>query len=360
MRTLVALFCFFGPYLWASNKNSLEALSGDRAVAPLKDSLARKVPGDSVSAPIDTGIIDRRLLELKKMLAKERLEELRKRESELKRKEEELSSLSTPKTCVSEPAPKSVKKKRSKLKPRAKKRGFKRPSNRALTVFNANLLRPQKLATITLPSGAHAFGRVKFGEEVRASGKNEVLVELDYAFLGPNRSVVELNGCIVWLSVFANFHTQKVKGELQDLTCTMKSGQVFTVGVSGPLVGLEGGYAGASSDLIVKGPAKLAALKFLTEITQAYGAATAIVETTTQAISSDYHTEKTKNITGERSRYVGGKVVEANAKFLEYVASFFSGMEPTLAIAPGTKVHVVNRHNVEIPKEFFSSGVEKK
>ena len=138
------------------------------------------------------------------------------------------------------------------------------------------------------------------------------------------------------------------------MTCVLEKGRVFTVAVDGVLVGAAKEYGGTESDLIMKGPAKAAALKFLGEITSAYGSALSAVETTTQTFKAGEHREDTvKNVTGNKSSYVGGKVLEANGDFLKYIASFFQSMEPTLALAPGTKIHFVNRYNVEIPREFF-------
>ncbi len=137
------------------------------------------------------------------------------------------------------------------------------------------------------------------------------------------------------------------------MTCTMKSGRVFTVNVGGPLVEMASGYAGVESDLIMKGPAKAAALKFLSEITSAYGAATSAAQTKTELVSGDKFSDKATNVSGDNNAFVQGKVIEAHGDFLRYISSFFESLQPTLALAPGAKVHLINRFNVKIPKVFF-------
>ena len=213
---------------------------------------------------------------------------------------------------------------------------FERPSGQSVTVFKSNIDQMQE-DTVTLPSGAHAFGRVKFGEEVTAHSKSEVLVELDYAFLGPNNSVVELKGCTVWVNVESNFHTQKIKGSMQDMTCTMPSGRVFTVTVGGPLVEVASGYAGVESDLIMKGPAKAAAFNFLADITKAYGSATSAEQTRTEVVGGDRFSEKSTNVSGNKSAFVEGKVIEANGDFLKYIASFLNRYSPRWLCLPEQK-----------------------
>ena len=334
------------------NSSSISSLKGDATSAPIKEEKAQSIPGDQVIPHIDHEVIDKSLERARKAWKDEqtRMESSLPEDENISLEIERKKSEEKPKKVAGEA---TAKKKKTYWKPKIHKPiVIEQPTGRTITIFHNHLANDEE--TITLPSGAHAFGRVKFGEEVTTQGEAEVLLEFDYAFLGPNESVVEMTGCVAWLQVHANFHTQRVKGKMQDMTCTMKNGDVFTIPLTGPIVDVATGYAGVNSDLIIKGPAKAMALKFLSEITTAYGAASSAVETTTKIIASgEKQTDQTTNITGDKEGYVGGKIVEANGKFLDYIASFFSGMQPTLALAPGAKVHVVNRHNVRIPKQFF-------
>lgn len=357
--TLLVLF-LISSSAWAENNSSISSLRGDATSAPIHDQKSQEIPGDKVIPPIDNQNIDaaiekarnawreekeRRAIQMK---AEADADEVFRQEKE---KQEEVKTVVA--NSTQKPKPKYWKPR--KHKPIV----LEKPTGQTITIFQQNLATEEE--TITLPSGAHAFGRIKFGEEVTIQGEQEVLLELDYAFLGPNESVVEMTGCITWLQVQANFHTQKVKGHMQDMTCTMKDGRVFTLPLSGPIVEVATGYAGVDSDLIMRGPAKAMAVKFLSEITTAYGAATSAVETTTNIVAAGKgQTDKATNITGSNEHYVAGKIMEANGKFLDYIASFFIGMQPTLALAPGAKVHVVNRYNVKIPKQFFKLSGESK
>ncbi len=361
MKLLLPALLFSVTAYGAENQSSLSTVYGDKTTAPIDSSDRNGVPGDKVVPPLDGGQIDSLVEKAKKTWA----EENQKAASAL---------VDAPKPVVvktndeppqirepSEPKPSLFKYPRHRAVvevPEPQVVRYFQPSGQSVTIFETNL-RSRDEETITLPSGSHAFGRVKFGEEVTADGDSEVAVELDYAFLGPNKSVVEMNGCVAWLKVKSNFHTQRVKGQVADLTCTMPSGRVFTILMEGPLISAASGYAGVDSDVIMRGPAKAAALKFLGDITSAYGAATAATEMTQQVMTAgERFAEKTTNVTGDKGKYVAGKVVEANGDFLKYISSFFQSMQPTLALAPGAKVHIVNRYNVRIPKVFFK-GKEK-
>lgn len=352
---------------FAYGKSSLEALPGDNNLPPISSDTTGTIPGDKVIPPVDKTKIDQAI-----EAANNTWEEEAK-----KVWEEEAKNVG--------PAPETKKEAQKELEFKAHLKSEKRtngtkvlgwptakhvdlhnseptisitkPTGESVTFFKENLQVEEE--TITLPSGAHAFGIVKFGEEVANVGESEVVARLDYAFLGPNESVVEMTGCVVWLSLKPNFNSQKVMGNIKDMTCTSPKGRVFTVDMQGPMVGVDSGYSGTESDLIMRGPAKVAALKFLGDITSAYGSATAAVETTTRSILKNEKSEtedKITNVTGQKRAYVEGKVLEANGDFLKYISSFFASMQPTLAIAPGTKIHIVNRNNIKIPKEFFKEG----
>lgn len=342
---------------FAEPQSSLNSLSGDKNTAPIQEQ-SNDVPGDKVIPPIDNGRIDSTILKAKETwkAEQERLQTQNEEgleEGNSTSKEQGIPQEFEKTVPLRSLAFPTTKPRKSTLIPKVV--NFSKPSGHSITIFKSNSHWLEE-EMITLPSGAHAFGRVKFGEEVTANSKSEVMVELDYAFLGPNKSVVELNGCIVWVNVDSNFQVQKIKGSMQDMTCTMSSGRVFTIAVGGPLVEMASGYAGVESDLIMKGPAKAAALKFLGEITHAYGAATAAAQTKTEVVSGDKFSDKATNVAGDKNAFIQGKVVEAHGDFLKYISSFFETLQPTLALAPGTKVHLINRFNVKIPKVFFKKG----
>ena len=355
MKALATTLLLLG-YTTMAADSSLSPLYGDRNIAPIRDSESQEVPGDKVVPRLDVQTIDVLVeqahaawkTEQEKIVAEqeqqEKVQTATPPPSTVKPLDQPVVAEACPTEATPLPRPVQRKKPRRIVLPQ--------PQGRSITIFPEHVTREED--TITLPSGAHAFGRIKFGDEVAAGGGQEVLLELDYAFLGPNDSVVEMTGCVAWLQISANFNTQRVVGSLQDMTCTSPRGRVFTIPLNGPIVGISHGYAGVDSELIMRGPAKAAALKFLSEITSAYGAATAATETTTRLLSAgEGQLDKSTNVTGSKGAYTGGKILEANGRFLDYISSFFSSMQPTLALAPGSKVHVVNRYNIQVPKIFF-------
>lgn len=207
--------------------------------------------------------------------------------------------------------------------------------------------------TITLPAGASAYATLMFGQQIALSKPEEISARLDYAFLGPNNAVVELKGCMVFLELGANFSLGKLKGGPKDLTCRSASGTVFTVPMSGLIVDSKDEYAGAQGTLELNGQFQAAGLKFVTSLQEGYGQAMQTVQKTVSAVASEKSSEKIENVTGSKNDFVKGKVLENTSRFLDKVIMFYENMEPTLALAPGTKIHVVNRTNIQIPRDFF-------
>lgn len=207
--------------------------------------------------------------------------------------------------------------------------------------------------TITLPAGATAYATMMFGQQIAMSKPEELSARLDYAFLGPNNAVVELKGCVVFLELSANFSLGKLKGGPKDLTCRSENGNVFTVTMSGLIVDSGDEYAGAQGTLELNGQFQAAGLKFLTTLQEGYGQAMQSVQKTVSAVASEKNSEKIENVTGNKNDFIKGKVLENTSRFLDKVIVFYENMEPTLALPPGTKIHIINRKNIQIPKYFF-------
>ncbi len=227
--------------------------------------------------------------------------------------------------------------------------------DRAVTVFASNL-RHIKPGTITLPSGSSAFATTMFGQNVGISRPELVTARLDYAFLGPNQSVVELRDCMVFIELRPNFSISKVVGRPTDLTCRSRSGSVFTIPFDGLIVDSGDEYAGADGSLQMNGYIQSSLLQFVQAFQKGYGEALQQVEKTTSTAMTDFQSQTFENVTGSKNRYIAGRVLESTASFLDRIINFYSAMEPTLAVAPGTTIHIVNRHNLQIPIEFFRSA----
>lgn len=341
-----------------SAQSSLETQPGDERLAPVGEESAKGLPGDKAYPPLE-----------------ERIKSSREVLSEGIRNpnyEPEESIPLPPAEPVAEEKPKPVEVKPTKKIVQAKVPRYEESveavsqpprrdvflSETGVTVFKENFENWED-EVVQVPALSTALATIQFGEEVTASTKDYVTAKLDYAFLGANGAIVELTGCVVDIDVKANFHTSSVKGSLNKIVCTGPDGLEYKQPVQGKIISAASEYGGVKSDIIMAGPAKGMALEALQSAIKGFGEAMAFTETTRQGIASQFATREVENVSGNQDRYIGGKVLESTGSFLQYVVDFYKGLEPSLALAPGAKVHVLIRDSLQVPSDFFKGQLNK-
>lgn len=335
-------------------QSSLDPLPGDESLAPIKKETARGLPGDKAYPDINEQI------EAAKKAMKEAFEKemakatqpppARQTASSSKRKEKETKVREEPTNTVTEQPSKTkvVNRRRTRL-PKRNKGVFIESSG--VTIFTENFSEWEE-EFIRVPALSSSYGTVLFGEEVTASEPDWVVARLDYAFLGPNGSVVELKGCRVDIDLTAKYHTQKVKGKLKKIVCRSPSGKVFEKDITGKIVDARNDYGGVAADFIMSGPAKAAALNSLDRAINAWGTAVSFTSSKREAVSNEYSTSEVSNATN-KSDYIKGEVGKEAGSFFGYIAKFYESQEVPLAVAPGAKIHAYIRTELVIPYEFF-------
>lgn len=227
-----------------------------------------------------------------------------------------------------------------------------------LRVFTRNLkysnsaLIPQ---TITLPSGSSALATLLGGLEV-SSSEVRIDVRIDYAFLGPNKAVVEMNGCIAWVKFRADFSTERLYGTAYSISCKAPNGRTFDLPIVGHIKDEEDEYIGARGKLIPNGKLAASVLGFLQDGATAYGDALAKAQTTTTvAPGSGLGSPATgENVTNDRTAYIAGQTIAgASGKFLNWWVDHYTQLAPTIAVAPGKKIFISIEGEVQIPEMFF-------
>ena len=210
----------------------------------------------------------------------------------------------------------------------------------------------------SLPATSFALATLLHGIETTPSG-DDVVAELDYAWLGPNGAVVEMTGCRLWLNVKANYSTSRLNGESRSMTCMAPRGEIFEIPIDAKIIDGATEYAGAAGDLVAHGKGIAAALGFLQNGVSEWGKATAGAQVSTATTTgANSPTVTSSNVTGDEYRYIVGRSVAAStAQFLDWWIEFYKGLTPTIAVGPGKKVYLVVRKGVEIPKIFFGKVI---
>ncbi|MGE3610705.1 MAG: hypothetical protein AB7I27_14025 [Bacteriovoracaceae bacterium] len=222
-------------------------------------------------------------------------------------------------------------------------------------VLNAPLIAPDTINSITLPSGSTALATLMAGVEVSTEIR-QVDARLDYAFLGPNGAVVELKGCHIWIDVSGNYNTERIYGEGKTISCRTSKGSTFEIQLHAQLRDFKDEYIGKKAELITRGKVAAAAMQFLQSGVSEFGKAMAAAQVQTDLSSGGVNSnpQTASNVQGSDARYIMGKsIAGASAGFLDWWIDYYKGLSPTLAMAPGSKIFLTIKGEIQIPQEFF-------
>lgn len=228
-------------------------------------------------------------------------------------------------------------------------------------IFKSNLRhlkRHETLKTITLPSGSSALATLLSGVEIAADEKS-IDVRLDYAFLGPNKTVVELTGCIAWIKLSADYSTERLFGSAYSISCRSPSGKTFELPVTAHVKDERDEYLGIRGKLLANGKLAAAALSFLKDGTTAFGEAMAKSQTSTEVVGGGLSgtTATGTNVSGNKDSYIIGQTAAgASGKFLNWWVDYYTKLSPTIAVPPGTKIYLSVEGEIQIPEVFFTSS----
>ena len=260
-----------------------------------------------------------------------------------------------------EERPKKKVKKTSQKKPKRRPKK-KRIKKKGMKVFYANLrfLKSPKILsqakTVSIPSGATTMATLQYGLEV-PSPEDEVSARIDAYFLGPNKTYVMMKSCITWIKLTHHFSTRRVFGTTQKISCRSPNGRTFEIPFRATIVNHKNEYAGMVGQLRLNGKLQASLFQFGKDVTSAFGDAMAASNLSKNVVSGGENQRpfESENVTGSRRHFIAGKMAESAGSFLDWHTKFYIGMTPTLAVPPGTKIYLVLKDTVSVPKMFFTS-----
>ena len=93
--------------------------------------------------------------------------------------------------------------------------------------------------TTVLPAGSFVKARVVSGVEANTLEPYPVLLQLEYAFTGPNQSKIDLSNCFMIAKARANLSTERVIMETDTLSCVRENGEHFKTSARGYTAGSD-------------------------------------------------------------------------------------------------------------------------
>jgi hypothetical protein len=225
-------------------------------------------------------------------------------------------------------------------------------------IFNQALQQPNSRGgdTYTLPATSIALATTLYGIEATSNVERLVPAELNYAWLGPNGTVVEMKNCRLWIAVRGDYSTERVYGRSKSMSCRTSSGETFDIPVEAHMVDQQEEYLGAKGTLVARGKALASALSFLSDGVKAFGSAMAAAQVNTEVTPSGGLGDPVKgsNVGGDKNKYIIGQTLSGtSSKFLDWWIEYYQSLSPTIAMGPGKKIYLALQNTIHVPKIFF-------
>lgn len=201
-----------------------------------------------------------------------------------------------------------------------------------------------------VPLGSYVKARVLTGVEANTQEAFPILLQLDYAFVGPNKTKIDLSNCFVIAKAKANLSTERVMGETQQLSCVRANNEVVTRPAKGYLAGEDSTFGVAGELISNQGRVLLAAV--IASLAKSAGEAVAAAQTTTQIATGGIGgTAQATNITGNQAAYVAGRAVTEPATLIaQWYLDHAKSLVPSIAVGSGRDVWIVLLETVRVPE----------
>ena len=198
-----------------------------------------------------------------------------------------------------------------------------------------------------LPAGSHVKARVVSGVEANAREPYPVLLQLDYAFSGPNKTKIDLSNCFMIAKAKANMSTERVMMETESLSCVRDSGEHFKREAKGYVAGSDNTFGATGTYISKQGQVLLAAV--LASIAKNAGQAIADAQKTTSIGGFD-KAATASNITGNKAAFIGGSaLVDGGAMVAQWYLEQAKDLLPSIGVGSGQDVFVVMLDSIAVP-----------
>lgn len=225
----------------------------------------------------------------------------------------------------------------------------------AIISFPVQEKRGPKIMGVKLPAGS--FVKAKLLTGVEASNKPlPVLLQTDYAFVGPNKSRIDLTGCFLIAKSTGNLSIERVEMQSTKISCVSKSGRMFEKPMNGFVADAkDNSFAVVGSVNSKQG--RVASMAFLSSVVEGVGNAIQQAQTTQQANALG---GTSSMITGDQGKYIAaGGVGNAASQVTQWYLKHAQNLLPTINVGSGQDVWIVTQDTVELPNWYFKSQKSK-
>ena len=209
---------------------------------------------------------------------------------------------------------------------------------------------------IKIPAGSFVKATLLTGVEAPEGRALPALLKADYAFIGPNKTRVDLTGCFFIGKSTGNLSIERVELQVVKLSCVARSGRFFERDINGFVADAKDNSFAITGTVNGK-KNRVAALAFLSSIVEGLGRAVQQSQTTTETNAVG---GSSSLITGDQARYLaaGGAATAAN-RITEFYLKHAESLLPTINVGSGSSVFIIVQDTLGLPDWYFKKASEK-
>lgn len=202
-------------------------------------------------------------------------------------------------------------------------------------------------STTVLPAGSFVKARVVSGVEANTLEPYPVLLQLEYAFTGPNKTKIDLSNCFMIAKARANLSTERVIMETDTMSCVRENGEHFKSAARGYTAGEDSTFGSTGTFISKQGQVLLAAV--LASVAKNAGEAIALAQQTTTVVGAERGQSAT-NVTGDQAKFIAGRsVVDGATLIAQWYLDYAKQLVPSIGIGSGQTVHVIMLDTIRVP-----------
>jgi len=207
---------------------------------------------------------------------------------------------------------------------------------------------------VALPAGSYVKAKLMTGVEAPEGRTYPVLLQLDYAYIMPNKKKLDLSGCFMIVKSQGDLSTERVQMQASKLSCVSKTGKMFERDVNG-FVADDKDNSFAVIGSVSSKQDRVAAMAFLSSVVEGVGKALQQAQTTAQVNPMG---GSSSTVTGDQLAYLGGGgAANAAGMVTQWYLKQAQNLLPTVNVGSGQDVWVVMGESVKLPREYFRKSL---
>lgn len=203
---------------------------------------------------------------------------------------------------------------------------------------------------IVLPPGSYVRAKMLTGVAAPEGRPYPVLLQLDFAYVLPNRRRLDLAGCFMIAKAQGDLSTERLQMQATKMSCVGRDGRMFEREVSGFVSDDRDNNFAVAGEVVSKQD-RVAVMAFLASVVEGVGKAVQQAQTTqqTNALGGSQSI-----MTGNEGRYLAaGGASDAAGMVAQWYLKEAQNLLPTINVDSGRDVWVVMQDSVNLPKSYF-------